>query len=141
MRQKNLEAIQKMQEEGSQKKKVRTEMIGSILRMKGYLWQGNSHDLIGYISTAGNLSRVTSPGRWSCLEASSWKGTEEEKKKIRENWVSPYGDRRQELVFIGQDLKHEKIQKILDDCLLPDETMALGVDGWKATMGDVVLDI
>jgi G3E family GTPase len=138
--QKHIEAIQKMQEEGAQKKKVRTESIGSVLRMKGYMWQGNSHDLIGYISTAGNVSRIETPGRWACLEESSWKGTDEERQKIQDNWVAPYGDRRQELVFIGQDLKHEKIQQILDDCLLPDETMALGVDGWKAIFGDVVLD-
>ena len=136
-----LEAIQKMQEEGATKKKVRTETIGSLLRMKGYMWQGNSHDLIGYISTAGNLSRIESPGRWACLEESSYRGTDKEhQEKVRKNWVAPYGDRRQELVFIGQDLKHEAIQKILDDCLLTDDYMATGVDSWKAIMGDVMLD-
>jgi len=136
-----LENIQKMQEEGAVRKKIRTETIGSVLRMKGYLWQANSHDLIGYISTAGNVSRIESPGRWACLEETSWRGTSpEQQKKIRENWVAPYGDRRQELVFIGQDLKHEKIQQILDNCLFSDETMALGVDAWKATFGDVMLD-
>ena len=67
-------------------------------------------------------------------------GNPEDLEAIRKNWVVPYGDRRQELIFIGQDLKHEKIQQLLDACLFPDETMALGVDGWKATMGDVVLD-
>ena len=135
------EAIQMMQEEGAVRKKTRTETIGSVLRMKGYLWLGNSHDLMGYISTAGNVSRIESPGRWACLKESSWRGTTpEQQKKIRENWVAPYGDRRQELVFIGQDLKHERIQKILDECLFSDETMALGVDAWKATFGDVMLD-
>ena len=136
-----LEAIQKMQEEGATRKKARTETIGSLLRMKGYIWQGHTHDLIGYISTAGNLSRIESPGRWACLEESSYRGTDKEHQdKVRKNWVAPYGDRRQELVFIGQDLKHEAIQKILDDCLLTDEAMALGVDSWKAIMGDVMLD-
>ena len=135
-----LEAIQKMQEEGALKRKIRTEAIGSLLRMKGYMWQGNSHDLIGYISTAGNVSRIESPGRWACLETSSYMGNPEDLEAIRKNWVVPYGDRRQELIFIGQDLKHEKIQQLLDACLFPDETMALGVDGWKATMGDVMLD-
>jgi G3E family GTPase len=134
------EAIKKMQEEGAAKKKLRNETIGSVLRIKGYMWQGNSHDLIGYISTAGNVSRIDSPGRWKCLEQEAWQGSDEEKEKKRVNWVAPFGDRRQELVFIGQDLKHQKIQEILDECLLSDKTMALGVDGWKATMGDVMMD-
>lgn len=29
----------------------------------------------------------------------------------------------------------------MDDCLLTDDEMAMGVDGWKATMGDVYLDM
>lgn len=136
----NPEVIQRMQEEGALKKKVRTDTIGSVLRMKGYMWQGNSHDLVGYISTAGNVSRIQSPGKWNCLDQKAWLGTDEEKKEVQANWVAPYGDRRQELVFIGQDLKHEKIQEILDDCLISNDTMALGVDGWKAIMGDIMLD-
>jgi len=135
-----LVAIQAMQEEGALKKKIRTETLGKLLRVKGYLWQGNSHDLIGYISTAGNVSRIESPGRWQCLETSSYRGIPEHVEAIRKNWVAPYGDRRQELIFIGQDLKHETIQQLLDDCLFPDEVMAQGPDAWKAIMGDVLLD-
>ena len=109
---------------------------------KGYLWQGNSHDLIGYISTAGNLSRIESPGRWNCLQPQSYQGTPDEQAANRKkyHWEEVYGDRRQELVFIGQDLNHLKIQELLDDCLLSDAQMTLGPDGWKATFGDVILD-
>merc|ERR1739844_558796 len=48
-----------------------------------------------------------------------------------------YADRRQEIVFIGQNMKHEVIQKILDECLLNDEEMALGPEKWEETMADV----
>lgn len=40
-----------------------------------------------------------------------------------------------------QALRPEKVQKILDERLLTDEEMAMGVDGWKATLGDVYLDM
>ena len=43
----------------------------------------------------------------------------------------PYGDRCQELVFIGKDLKHRVMQRILDTCLLTDEEMEMGERAWQ----------
>ena len=57
------------------------------------------------------------------------------KKDSGEKW--PYADRRQELVFIGHNMKHEAIQKALDQCLLTDEEMELGREKWEETMAEV----
>ena len=43
----------------------------------------------------------------------------------------PYGDRRQELVFIGA-LEEESVRKILDDALVTEEEYALGPETWTS---------
>ena len=44
--------------------------------------------------------------------------------------MEPFGDMRQELVFIGQGLDQKKITKLLDECLLSDSDLLLGKDYW-----------
>ena len=74
-----------------------------------------------------------------CEVREAWMGTPSEDLVMRDILQSngqefQYGDRRQELVFIGQNLKHEIIQEILDNCLLNDEEMSLGPESWKSEM-------
>lgn len=127
------------QEEAVSKQSIRSKEFGMLLRSKGFLWMANHHDLYGVVSQAANMVTLDAPGVWNALKPETWSGTEEEKKELRKHWEQPWGDRHQELVFIGQDLNHSAIQMVLDSCLLTDEQFAMGLDGWKATMGDVFL--
>ena len=74
------------------------------------------------------------------LKKECYEGTPVEMKKLRKPCRLPWGDRRQELVFICCNLDHAKIQEILDSCLLTDQEFAHGVDVWKAVGGDSFLN-
>ena len=132
--------LKQRQVDGKKKQKLRIAEIGQVLRSKGFLWMAHSHDFVGHFGQAGNIVTLETPGVWSVLNKKSYVGTDAEKKMLRKEFKGKYGDRRQELVFIGKNLDHSKIQMILDNCLLTDDEFELGVDGWKATMGDIILD-
>ena len=75
---------------------------------------------------------------WMCLET-EWEGGDQED-TILDTMRGPggeqheYRDRRQEIVFIGRNIKESAIQELLDSCILTDEEMALGPTKWKETM-------
>mmetsp|Transcript_22146 Transcript_22146/g.44407 ORF Transcript_22146/g.44407 Transcript_22146/m.44407 type:complete len:403 (-) Transcript_22146:92-1300(-) len=133
------EKIKLQQEEGIAKQNLRTKTFGNILRSKGFIWTAHTHDMMIVYGQAGNTVTMDLDEKWDILDSKAWIGSEEEKAAFRQNFTDSYGDRRQELVFIGEKINHEEIQKELDSCLLTDEEFALGVDGWKATIGDMFL--
>ena len=48
-----------------------------------------------------------------------------------QKWLPETGDCRQELVFIGQHINFDVLKDELNACLLSDEEMALGSNGWQ----------
>ena len=105
---------------------------GKLLRSKGFFWLASKRQDAGSWSQAGGLMRHGFAGRWwRFVPKSQWPQDEESVAAIMANWQLSTGDCRQELVFIGQNIDFVQMRTELDACLLNDEEMALGVEGWR----------
>ena len=108
-----------------------TEKYGKLLRSKGYFWLATRPQYAGQWSQAGGIARYGFGGMfWSAVPRSRWPDDPEYLESIQSSWVEPFGDMRQELVFIGQNLRQEEIVKALDDCLLEESEVLKGKAYW-----------
>lgn len=106
---------------------------GRLLRSKGYFWLASRHDYAGSWSQAGGILHHDVAGLfWAALPRDQWPEDPEYQATLLARWEEPHGDRRQELVFIGQDVDWDRLRDALDQCLLTDQEMALGINAWKA---------
>jgi hypothetical protein len=57
--------------------------------------------------------------------------------ELRAHWEPVWGDRRQEIVFIGVDMEQTKVEEALDACLLTEEEMTRMTPGeWAEVFVD-----
>lgn len=96
-----------------------------IIRAKGLFWLGSRPDQALNFSQAGGSSRLESAGVWWCsmpfAERMRYASFMDNRQMIEERWSKQWGDRLNELVFIGQHMDKEKIVADLEKCLLQDE--------------------
>lgn len=103
---------------------------GTLLRSKGFFWLASRPNHAGSWSQAGGMMQHGLAGRWwASVSEQEW--PEEYLLDIQSQWAEPYGDRRQELVFIGQNVDADKVRRELDHCLLTDVELAAGPAAWR----------
>ena len=106
---------------------------GKLLRSKGFFWLASKPEDAASWSQAGGLMRHGFAGSWwRFVPREQWPEDAESTAAIMTNWLPETGDCRQELVFIGQHIDFARLNAELDDCLLNDAEMALGVEGWRS---------
>lgn len=104
-----------------------------IVRAKGVVWLATRNDRAGEWSQAGRVFTLEPAGMWAASTSQDeWPEDDAFRDEIAEVWQEPYGDRRTELVLIGQAFNQAELTKQLDDCLLTDEELAAGPAVWDA---------
>ncbi|MEZ4450842.1 MAG: GTP-binding protein [Nannocystaceae bacterium] len=100
-----------------------------ILRAKGFFWIAQRPEVAYELAQAGKVSALRPMGRWwAGVDPSQWPA---ERPDAQPGWDPRFGDRVQELVFIGQRLDEASIRRDLDACLLPAALVQAGEAIWR----------
>ncbi|MEL7348281.1 MAG: GTP-binding protein [Pseudomonadota bacterium] len=99
---------------------LNAEMPG-VIRAKGHFWIATRPDWVAEFSLAGALSSVKPLGTWwAAVPLERWPDHEGARAYMQAHWEEPWGDRRQELVFIGAGIDWSGLVARLDACLVPE---------------------
>jgi G3E family GTPase len=108
-------------------------VLSGVVRSKGFLWIASRHDWAYSWSQAGVSVQLNPVGKWwAAVPTDEWPDVAETVAEIRREFEDPYGDRRQELVFIGIEMDRIVIESRLEECLLTDEEIAEGPTAWQS---------
>ena len=94
-----------------------------VVRAKGFFWIASRPDFVGEMSQAGAFVRHQGIGRWwAAVPTERWPEGDDFDRVVRQNWHDDFGDRRQEMVFIGlkSEMNEQEIRRQLDTCLVTD---------------------
>lgn len=92
-----------------------------LVRAKGHFWLATRPDWVGEMSLAGAVCRTDPMGRWWAeVPRERWPDHPEWRARLETHWHPIWGDRRQELVFIGIGMDEAAIRAALDTCLVGD---------------------
>jgi len=94
-----------------------------VVRAKGFFWLATRPDYVGELSQAGALVRTNKRGRWwSAVPRSYWPVEPEWHQAMQPYLDAEWGDRRQEIVFIGvSPMDKARMIAELDACLVPEQ--------------------
>ena len=103
-----------------------------LLRSKGFFWLATRPRYAGQWSQAGGIAHHGPAGVfWKAIPEERWPTDPETRQFIMEKWQEPFGDMRQELVFIGQHLDQARMRDALDACLLSEAELLNGMEAWQ----------
>ncbi|THD83663.1 GTP-binding protein [Aliigemmobacter aestuarii] len=103
--------------------------LAGVIRAKGHFWIATRPEWVAEFSLAGAMSSVSPLGRWwASVPAERLPMHPDARAEIARHWIDPWGDRRQELVFIGSGMNRDAICAALDSALVEEEDFV--PDSW-----------
>jgi G3E family GTPase len=108
-----------------------TSELPGVIRAKGFFWLASRMGWAGSWQLAGSVGRHEAAGFWwAAVPQDRWPDEPSYRETIKANWQEPFGDRRQEIVFIGVDMDEAALRKKLNDCLLTQAEIRRGSKSW-----------
>jgi len=99
--------------------------LPGVIRAKGHFWIATRPEWVAEFSLAGALSSIKPLGTWwAAVPRERWPEHDSARAYIAQHWDEPWGDRRQEIVFIGSGIDWSALKARLDACLLQDRLSA-----------------
>ncbi|MEM7777466.1 MAG: zinc metallochaperone GTPase ZigA [Pseudomonadota bacterium] len=105
-----------------------------VVRAKGFFWLATRPAFVGELSQAGAVVRHQACGFWwAAAPKDRWPTDPDVVTRIKEGWHKVWGDRRQQLVFIGvSEMDKAQITADLDACLIDvDEDGRIDTREWR----------
>ena len=93
-----------------------------LLRAKGFAWIAERADQVALLSVAGDVNRCDFIGDWWATRFEKGQVKKDQfPDEVLKSWEEPFGDRRQEIVFIGIGMDEAAIRTALEECQLQPE--------------------
>jgi len=93
--------------------------LPGVIRAKGHFWLATRPNWVAEYSLAGAVSSVSPLGGWwASVPQERWPTHPDALADVARHWQDPWGDRRQEIVFIGAGLDQAALTSALDAALV-----------------------
>jgi G3E family GTPase len=110
---------------------VHGDLLDGLLRSKGFVWLATRPAHAYEWAQAGGMMHLQPRGWWwAAVPRERWPHPPGECPDEDADWHPRYGDRRQEVVFIGQRMDVPAIVAALDACLLDEALAAKDARAW-----------
>jgi G3E family GTPase len=111
---------------------LRGDHMQTVLRSKGFFWLASRNTTAVNWSLAGQVARVSPAGNWLAAVLEHQRpSTPNVTDYMAQYWQEPFGDRRQELVFIGMAMPQASMLAQLQAALLTDAELTAGEQHWS----------